>query len=232
MSAALEIIVLDADDAIEAAAGGATALEVVRDLEVGGLTPDLKTLAEIRAAVCLPLNVMVRPHARDFVYSPDESAQILRDAEAVTRCGADGVVFGALTAGGEVDLPLVRRVKEVSRAVSPAVRLTFHRAIEAVADADAALPMLRGLADRVLVSGLQAGQGESRELLGAWVRRYGADIHFACGGGVTLTNARQIVLATGVPEVHLGGAVRTDRRVERAKVAAVASSLQNLRRSP
>ncbi|MCK6578227.1 MAG: hypothetical protein L6Q98_09010 [Anaerolineae bacterium] len=225
MNTALEIIVLDARDAVEAAAGGATQLEVVRDLDLGGLTPDLTLLAEIRAAVRLPLNAMVRPHARDFVYSPEESAQILRDAAAVMRCGADGVVFGALTEAGAVDVALVRSVLAVCRAVNPVVRLTFHRAIEAVADADAALTALIGLADRVLASGLQAGQGESRELLGAWVRRYGADIHFACGGGVMLANARQIALATGVPEVHLGGAVRTNGRVDRAKVAAVASNL-------
>jgi copper homeostasis protein len=68
----LEIIVKDAADAVAAQQGGADHLEVVRDLHLGGLTPELEALKAIRAAVSISLNVMVRPHARDFVYSPDE----------------------------------------------------------------------------------------------------------------------------------------------------------------
>ncbi|MBK8026276.1 MAG: copper homeostasis protein CutC [Chloroflexi bacterium] len=229
MKTSLEIIVMDAADARQAASGGATNLEVVRDLPLGGLTPDFDTLRAVRAAVDLPLNVMVRPHARDFVYSPAEADQILADAGAVTRLGADGVVFGALTSIGDVDVPLLYRVIETCRAINPSIQFTFHRAIEEAADTDSALTTLTGLVDRVLASGLRPGQGENRDLLGDWVMRYGAGIQFACGGGVTLENARHIFEATGVPEIHVGGAARTKGAVERVKVAAIVAALSEQR---
>ena len=50
-------------DAREAARGGADRLEVVRDLESGGLTPPLALVAAIAAETALPLRVMVRENA-------------------------------------------------------------------------------------------------------------------------------------------------------------------------
>jgi copper homeostasis protein CutC len=56
----LEVIVTSLDDAIEAERGGATRLEVVRDLDRGGLTPSLGLVHDIVAAVRIPIRVMVR----------------------------------------------------------------------------------------------------------------------------------------------------------------------------
>ena len=59
----LEVIVESVADAREAARGGADRLEVVRALELGGLTPPLTLVREIAEAVSLPLRVMVRGNA-------------------------------------------------------------------------------------------------------------------------------------------------------------------------
>ena len=47
----LEVIVLSAADAATAERGGADRLEVVRAIEVGGLTPSVETFARIRDGI-------------------------------------------------------------------------------------------------------------------------------------------------------------------------------------
>ena len=59
--ALLEVIALDAEDAVAAQAGGADRLELVTDMAADGLTPPLATFAEIRDAVRHP----AAGHAQD-----------------------------------------------------------------------------------------------------------------------------------------------------------------------
>jgi copper homeostasis protein len=231
----LEIIVLDVSDVIEAQAGGATSLEVIQNLAVGGLTPDFEPLKAIRDAARVHLNVIIRPHARDFVYTPSEIETILRDTEQAVRIGADGIVFGALTSEKEVDVDLFRRVTDLCRSVKPDIKMTFHRAIEEVRHPEAAFEALKGIADRILCSGLvtiaTAWDEGHRDLLRQWVQQYGADFHFACGGGVNLDNLPGIIRHTHTLEYHVGSGARVDGKVERLKVAALCEVLQgsNLR---
>src|ERR1043165_9596676 len=58
-SAVLEVIVCCVADAVEAQKGGASRLEVVRELDRGGLTPSIQLVQAIKDAVDLPLRVMV-----------------------------------------------------------------------------------------------------------------------------------------------------------------------------
>ncbi|MFB7032775.1 copper homeostasis protein CutC, partial [Streptomyces sp. NPDC056295] len=48
--AVLEVIALDAEDAVAAQAGGADRLELVTDMAADGLTPSRETFAAIRSA--------------------------------------------------------------------------------------------------------------------------------------------------------------------------------------
>lgn len=60
MTPLLEVIACSVGDAVEAEKGGASRLEIVRDLGRGGLTPPLELVAEIKRAVNVPLRVMLR----------------------------------------------------------------------------------------------------------------------------------------------------------------------------
>ena len=62
----LEVIACSVEDAIQAEEGGADRLEIVSDLDVGGLTPPLELVREIRSEVNLPLRVMLREEAGIF----------------------------------------------------------------------------------------------------------------------------------------------------------------------
>jgi hypothetical protein len=56
----LEVIACSVEDAVEAERGGATRLEVISRFDLGGLTPPLALVRDIRARVRLPVRVMLR----------------------------------------------------------------------------------------------------------------------------------------------------------------------------
>ena len=58
--ALLEVIALDAQDARLAVEGGADRLELVSAMEFSGFNPSLEAFEAIRAAVDVPLRVMIR----------------------------------------------------------------------------------------------------------------------------------------------------------------------------
>ena len=66
----------------------------------------------VRARLHIPLYVLVRPRAGDFLYSDVECELMQRDIETCAALGCDGVVIGVLDADGRVDgercKPLVR----------------------------------------------------------------------------------------------------------------------------
>src|SRR5215471_19182000 len=62
----LEVAVASVEDALAAQEGGADRLELNAALALGGLTPSLGTLIEVKAAVALPALVMIRPRPGGF----------------------------------------------------------------------------------------------------------------------------------------------------------------------
>src|SRR6516165_5711415 len=106
----LEVAVASVEDALAAQAGGADRLELNAALALGGLTPSLGTLIEVKAAVALPVLVMVRPRPGGFAYGGADFRVMQRDAGLALRHGADGIVLGILTGDGRVDVDRCRRL--------------------------------------------------------------------------------------------------------------------------
>ena len=104
----------------------------------GGLTPSVGLVEAVVAAVPIPVNVIVRPHSRSFVYDADDLRVIERDVRAAVAAGANGVVFGALDARGDVDLGALARIA----AAADGRALTFHRAFDVSRDLNAAFDAL------------------------------------------------------------------------------------------
>ncbi|MEU1024126.1 copper homeostasis protein CutC, partial [Streptomyces sp. NPDC005904] len=84
--AVLEVIALDAEDAVAARAGGADRLELVTDMAADGLTPTRETFAAIRSRVDIPLRVMLR--LADGFAAGDVDA-LVRRARELRAEGAD-----------------------------------------------------------------------------------------------------------------------------------------------
>ncbi len=195
----LEIAANSVASALAAQDGGAGRVELCASLGEGGLTPSYATIALARERLLIPLYVLIRPRAGDFLYSELELETMRRDVEACTRLGCDGVVIGALDADGNVALGACRELIHSARGLG----VTFHRAFDLARDPAHALEDLVALGcERVLTSGQRAtaieGAAEIRALIGHAGRR----IVVMPGAGVDAGNVAALRDATGATELH------------------------------
>lgn len=216
--AVLEVIALDAEDAVAAQAGGADRLELVTDMAADGLTPSCATFAAIRAAVDIPLRVMLR--VADGFAAGDVGV-LVRKARELRAEGADEFVLGFLDEDGHPDLVAVERIV----AELDGCNWTFHRAIDRAADRDAlrkALADLPGL-DTYLTAGSPAGVDDGIPTLLVEAARKGEpgyEPRILVGGGLRLEHLPEL-LAAGIDAVHIGGAARPGGWSGPVDVAAV-----------
>ncbi|MEU8775070.1 copper homeostasis protein CutC [Streptomyces sp. NPDC048606] len=203
--ALLEVIALDVEDAVAAQAGGADRLELVTDMAADGLTPSRETFAAIRAAVDIPLRVMLR---RTDGFAAGDVTDLVTVARELRAEGAEEFVLGFLNPDGTPDLAAVEAVV----AALDGCRWTFHRAIDRASDRDGlrkALADLPGL-DTYLTAGSAAGVDDGLPVLLAEAARgaepgYGPRI--LVGGGLTLAHLPRL-RAAGIDAFHIGGAAR------------------------
>jgi len=178
---------------------GARRIELCERLEIGGVTPSEALLRESLAATTLPVNVLIRPRGGDFVYDDDEVEQMLSGIRLCRALGAAGVVIGALTPAGDVDLAVMRRLM----AEAGPLPVTFHRAFDETASPLDALEDVIALGCvRLLTSGHAPDAFAGREFLGTLVQRAAGRIIIMPGCGVRPGNIAQIALASGASEFH------------------------------
>lgn len=183
---------------------GADRLELCGDLTLGGLTPDPGLLDRVMTELTVPVQVMIRPRGGGFIYTPDELDTMAASIRAIRRAwpGITGFVTGALLPEGLLDRRALERLQE---AAGP-VPLTLHRAFDRTLDLSAALESCITLGiERVLTSGGADTVDAGLDSLAALNRQAGNRIVILPGGGVRPDNARLILTATGVQELHLSG---------------------------
>jgi len=207
MSVLLEVIATTVADARLAAQAGADRLELVTAMGEGGLTPSIGLIEAVVNAVSIPVNVIVRPHSRSFVYDADDHALMLHDVRAVKAAGANGVVIGMLNVDGEIDR------EQLARAIDAAdgLAVTFHRAFDEVRDQRKALDVLLGFdaVTNVLTSGTQPSVLNAEATIRALVRQAaGSHCTVLAGAGLTVDAVAGFVSRTQVQAVHFGSGVR------------------------
>ena len=207
----LEIIACSVADAIEAERGGADRLEIVRDLQRGGLTPALELVTQIKQAVALPLRVMLRENEGYETNGEEEIDCLCRAAEHFASVGVDGFVLGFLK-DGEVDVELTQRVL----ACAPEMRATFHHAFEDAKDKLRAVSEIKRLpqVDRILSSGGTDELELRVQRLREYDRASAPELKILAGGGIDLDAILKIGRQTGIREFHVGRAARVNFQVE------------------
>ncbi|MGN0478419.1 MAG: copper homeostasis protein CutC [Hominenteromicrobium sp.] len=203
------------EDAVQAERGGADRIELNSALFLGGLTPSIGTLEAVRAQVKIPVMCMVRPREGGFCYTDYEYETMCRDASALIRAGADGIVFGFLHADGTVDVPRCADFLGRLRAQKPDVETVFHRAVDVVPDVCRALDELIALGvTRVLTSGQRAGAPLGAETIRKMLRYAAGRIDILPGGGINAGNVKAFLEETGAKSIHASArALRTDTSV-------------------
>lgn len=232
----LEVCAYSLESCMAARRGGATRVELCASPFEGGTTPSAaavrgasRVLKEGLELPALQLYVMVRPRGGDFLYTPEEFAQMEEEIEFIKRfaCdetmpGVDGVVFGLLQPSGNVDVvrtrTLVERAKSgvytdpVTGEVRPCARLgvTFHRAFDMSSGAEETAPfrvleeVIATGADRILTSGFHPAAIGGREVLRQLVIQAAGRIEIMAGCGVGAGNA-EALLETGADALHMSG---------------------------
>ncbi len=252
--ALLEVCCGNQESVDAAVAGGARRIELCSALELDGLTPPVEWIREVRERYpSLIVHVLVRSRAGDFVYTPEEVETMAVQVEEALEAGADGIVIGCLTAGGDVDVPameqLVRTVESYNLAAellhsdlchaandshffpgpSRRASITFHRAFDVCKRPFDALEQIVALGcDRILTSGQGPTVVEGSDMLRELRKRADGRIIILPGGGVTPQNAGRILAMTGCTEIHASASeTRNGMKVtSAARVAAILNSIE------
>jgi len=196
-----EVCATNIQSALAALRGGAHRIELCSALDVGGLTPSMGLVRAARASG-IPVHVLIRPREGDFCYSEAELAIMLDDIRLCRSAGAAGVVVGALTPEGLLDL-------QKMRAMSAAVKgfeMTCHRAFDFTPDPVEALEQLIEMGfDRVLSSGQSNSAFEGRLTLKKMVEQARGRMTVMPGVGINAQNIRAIAEFTGAKDFHFTG---------------------------
>jgi copper homeostasis protein len=195
----VEAAVETLESALAAERAGADRIELCDNLGEGGTTPDGELVAAIVARIRLPVFVLIRPRAGDFIYSENEFDVMIRDIELTRTMGIAGIVTGALDAKGRVD---VKRTRSLVKAAG-GLPVTFHRAIDSATDSAVALDdAMEAGVSRVLTSGGAPTAREGMEVIAALVLQARERVSIIAGGGIREHNVREVIDRTGVHEVH------------------------------
>ena len=244
----LEVCCGNLESVHAAVAGGAPRIELCSALELDGLTPSWDVLQEVRKQYpSLVIHVLIRSRAGDFCYTPEEISAMGEQIETALALGADGIVVGALTPAGNIDLDAVRAWMGVVddwmlakgfeaggchscmdayffQGLVKRPSVTFHRAFDACQNPFRALEDIIGLGcDRILTSGQAATALEGAKLLHDLRVRAAGRIGILPGGGITPANARALLDATGCTELHASASTTIEGR--KVTSAALVSAL-------
>ena len=148
----------------------------------------------------LEIHPLIRSRPGDFRYSASDVDTMVHEIRHLLVQGAHGVVVGALTPSGDVDVHAIQRLVDAAKEANPEAELTFHRAIDQSRDPLESLERLLDLGfTRVLTSGHAATAGAGLSTLTAMAARAGNALQIMAGGGLTLED---------IPAMHRAGLVR------------------------
>ena len=213
----LEIACFNAASAIIAAGAGADRIELCSNYAVGGLTPSLDSLRQIRSATTTPVNVMIRPRPGNFVYSEDELEEMRSEIQQF-KPEASGFVFGILDNENNVN---EARNSELVKLAAP-LPCTFHRAFDQVPDMSQATTQLIkcGFAS-ILTSGGQPNATLGADNVAGLQQEIGDKISLILGGGVRSTNI-EALKKTKVHWYHSAAITGSDETVDAEEAAKLA----------
>lgn len=199
MNYLLEVCSGSLQSALNAQAGGAHRIELCDNLAEGGTTPSPGTIRQAIQRLDIPVFVLIRPRAGDFLYSDGEYAAMKEDILFCKEHGARGIVVGMLLADGSVDKYRMSELVILSRPM----QVTFHRAFDMAKDPFQALEEIISLGcDRILTSGQAATAMAGAALINKLVQQAGDRIRIMPGSGINEHNVVELIHKTGAREIH------------------------------
>jgi copper homeostasis protein len=222
-SAILEIACFNLESVLTAQVAGADRIELCENYEAGGITPSKELIRQVKALAAVPVHVMIRPRAGNFVYTPGECAEMENSIFFCKELGINGVVFGMLTPEHEVDLALCSHLTRLARPMP----VTFHRAIDACNDVKRSIQSLIGFGlERILTSGRGNNALEGLAELKILQKIFGSQITLMPGGSIRSSNLEQL-FSSGCKEYHSSG-ITSGPNADANEIRAMAQLLRTL----
>lgn len=201
----IEVIATTLEDARRIEKAGADRIELVSALTEGGLTPSYALIKNVVQNVSIPVNVMIRPHARSFIYSRDEIELMVEDIIIAKELNVNGVVLGVLNKEGKIHKVFLERLLKFCDGVD----VTFHRAIDEISDPVNAVKILSEYQQikTILTSGGKGRILDNISTITNMIKNSG-HINILVGGGLNFDNIKEIVESTKAHQYHFGTAIR------------------------
>ena len=220
----IEVCCSSLDEAREAEAGGAIRVELCAAITCGGVTPSHGTIQSVvDACLNLDINVLIRSREGGFCYSPAEVETMCRDIEFCRSIGVNGVVIGALTPEGDIDMDACRKMVAAAGDMS----VTFHRAFDICNKPAQALEEIISLGcHRLLTSGQQGTAAQGASFIASLVEQAAGRIIIMPGAGINPGNIVEVERISGATEFHSTSAVDAPDCAYRGQAVSFAANPQ------
>jgi copper homeostasis protein len=224
-----EVIVETIDDILAAAKGGATQLDLKAHYPCSGVSPSAGIIARALHSVEIPVNVMVRPHARSFQWSEGDIETACEEIKQARKLGATNFLTGFLNKQNQLNVEGLKRLKD---AVGDCA-IHSHLVWELTEDPEQAIEQLIELEFSSLRTG---GRSSSKAAFGGDVTDaikeikhikefVGNRLEIFLAGSINVKNVVETILQTGIINIHCGRGVRikptADSPVDQKKVQNV-----------
>jgi copper homeostasis protein len=195
-----EACVESTDQAVNAERNGANRIELCKNLDLDGLTPEVNVIQSTMKSVNIPVKVMIRPRPGNFIYSHDEIKSMEQDIDLCKKLNVPEVVIGILTSRGNIDTIIAKRL--ASRAYPMAI--TFHKAIDQTEDILYELDRLSRIQEisSILTSGGEKTAIKGQSMLRKIIDQYGKRFTIIAAGSVTHENFDEIHGLINAREYH------------------------------
>lgn len=201
----LEIIGMSVEDAKAIEYCGANRIELVSALTEGGLTPSFAMIEKVVNSVEIPVNVMIRNHAKSFIYSEYDLEVMQKNIEIVKSLGANGIVLGLLDDNKKIDEVGLENLLDIVYDID----VTFHKAIDEtnVLESVNVLNKYNKITNILTAGGINNISDNINDIK-LMIEKSKSNI--LLGGGLNFDNIQEIRELTKATDFHFGTAVRID----------------------
>ena len=195
--------------ALTAIQAGANRIELCKNLENGGETPDYSDILDLRNLTNIDLHILILPKANNFIYSNKDFKKIIEDIQFCKKNNINGVVIGALNKDLSINMKQTKELVEIARPM----RVTFHRAFDTISKLENDLnKIIECGCDYLLTSGQKPNVDDGLNNLSKLVKQSSQKIKIIAGGGVNHNNVESLY-KIGVREFHLSGTLKNKSKI-------------------
>ncbi|NOQ50338.1 MAG: hypothetical protein GQ557_01565 [Mycoplasmataceae bacterium] len=207
----LELIVWNKADILIANELKVDRVELVVNLEQGGLTPKRKVIKELTKLATIPVHVMLRLKNSDFYYNENEFNKLLKELNYIKKTKATGIVFGSLTLDDKINEDQLKQIIKHKGNLE----LTYHRAVDVTSKY---LQSIKTLSEYLEINYVLTSGAYNLALDGLDNLIKASDIinnKIIVGSGLSLQNLDHFNNLKNIYGFHFGSSIRIEQELDK-----------------